>query len=1080
MTARVPTMALFLLVSGLCALIFQTAWLREFRLIFGASTPASAAVLAIFMGGLGLGNAILGKRVDASANPLKLYALLELGISAASVVSPFLIVFVRSIYFSLGGQETLGITGATVVRLLLSALVIGVPTFLMGGTLPAAARVATAADDRARGSIGWLYGLNTIGAVIGTLASTFVLLEWLGNRETLWAAAAVNIVNAFLAWRLSQSWSVPLVAELADRPESPAVAKSAATAAKRKGGKSPTTPDSKHRETNATGSDAESPAWLLYFVAAAVGFVFLLMEIVWYRMLGPILGGTAFTFGIILAVALAGIGVGGALYPLLFRRRVPTLRDLALTCGWEALALAAPLAWGDGLAILAAILRELAYFGFGGQAAGWTIVAALVIFPAAVISGLQFPLIIALLGQGSGRVGRQVGYATAANTLGAMSGSLAGGFGLLPLATAPGAWRLAVIVLALLSLVALVADTRRAKQVLGAIHPLAAAILAGLCLLAPGPTALWRHGGIGAGRATLPEMSHNALVAWIRQKRAQVFWEADGRESSVAMLADVGVSFAVNGKNDGNAITDSGTQIMFPLIGAMIHHEPRQALVIGLGTGESAGWLAELPSMEHVDVVELEPVIQKVAERCAPLNHNVLRHPKVRVIFNDGREALQTSVRRYDLIASEPSNPYRAGVANLYTLEFYQSVRGRLAERGLFVQWLQGYEIDAPTVRTVLCTARAAFPHVEIWEAKPADLVLVCSNDPFDYDLPRLRQRVSEPVIREALRIGWQTSSVEGVLAHYVANERFATMVAAEEPGWLNTDNRNVLEYMFARMVGRPVGFSVPELRGEARARAMHRPPAIDRGVDWEAVEDEWIAFHTGPGSMPLPAAMFTGERAARAQALADAVRGQDPKAVIATWSGQSRPPRGIAETTILARVYATAGDERARPLIEQVRAFNSIDADALEGLLAQEQRQPAQAVERYLQVLRRMHSDPTGSQHVLEAMLSRLPGLAAQDRKAGLRLHEALSGNFAVMQLEQRRRVARWEVAQHVNDAALIESLAEFEPLVPWVPEMLQKRLEVYQRRGHPLAAAAARDVNEYAEWMTDPRVLRQPAPQP
>src|SRR5262245_25447991 len=207
MNSRVLTVALFLFMSGFCALIFQTAWLREFRLIFGATTPASAAVLAIFMGGLGLGNAVLGRRVDASKNPLGLYALFELGISAATVASPFLLMMIRSLYVSIGGQETLGITGATVVRLLLSTLVIGVPTFLMGGTLPAAARAATAADDRARGSIGWLYGLNTIGAVIGALASTFILLERLGNRETLWAAAAVNIANACLAWRLAKSWA---------------------------------------------------------------------------------------------------------------------------------------------------------------------------------------------------------------------------------------------------------------------------------------------------------------------------------------------------------------------------------------------------------------------------------------------------------------------------------------------------------------------------------------------------------------------------------------------------------------------------------------------------------------------------------------------------------------------------------------------------------------------------------------------------------------------------------------------------------------------------------------------------------
>src|SRR5882724_4857256 len=177
MSARVVSLLLF--VSGMCALILQTAWLREFRLIFGASTPASAAVLAIFMGGLGPGNVVLGPRADRSVNPLRLYAQLELAISLTSALCPLLLVLMRAIYIAAGGQETLGLWGATLLRLAFTALVLGVPTFLMGGTLPAAARAVTLADDRNRRGIGLLYGLNTLGAVTGVVLSTFFLLEWL-------------------------------------------------------------------------------------------------------------------------------------------------------------------------------------------------------------------------------------------------------------------------------------------------------------------------------------------------------------------------------------------------------------------------------------------------------------------------------------------------------------------------------------------------------------------------------------------------------------------------------------------------------------------------------------------------------------------------------------------------------------------------------------------------------------------------------------------------------------------------------------------------------------------------------------
>src|SRR5262245_28087690 len=377
MNSRVRTAALLLFVSGMCALIFQTAWLREFRLIFGATTPASAAVLAIFMGGLGLGNAILGKRADGSTSPLQMYGRLELAISASAILSPLLVQLVRGIYIAIGGQDTLGILGASIARLLLSSLVIGLPTFLMGGTMPAAARAVTAADDESRTSVGWRYGLNTLGAVLGALLSTFVLLERLGTREPLWAAAAINLCNGFLAWKRAECWAAQTVQGSASRVQEEKPRDKAKKAGTRQ------IPESA-AEQQQTETSPVSPKWL-YAAAGVVGFAFLLMEIVWYRMLGPILGGTTFTFGLILAVALAGIGVGGSLYPVLFGRRVPALRDFAITCGWEALALAIPLALGDRLAVLTLVLQGLGYFGFPGQVSAWAVVAVIVVFPAAVV-----------------------------------------------------------------------------------------------------------------------------------------------------------------------------------------------------------------------------------------------------------------------------------------------------------------------------------------------------------------------------------------------------------------------------------------------------------------------------------------------------------------------------------------------------------------------------------------------------------------------------------------------------------------------------------------------------------------------
>ncbi|HQP37338.1 MAG TPA: fused MFS/spermidine synthase, partial [Polyangiaceae bacterium] len=188
-----------LFASGLCALVYQVAWLRELRLVFGASTAASAAVLAVFMGGLGVGGLLLGRRADRLARPLSLYANLELAVAASAATTPLLLLGARSLYVTIGGSPTLGVTGATFVRLLLTAVVLGVPTFVMGGTLPAAARAVSTADDVKRRNVGTLYAVNTVGAVAGAFAANFLLLEVFGTRMTLWLACLVNALVGMTA-----------------------------------------------------------------------------------------------------------------------------------------------------------------------------------------------------------------------------------------------------------------------------------------------------------------------------------------------------------------------------------------------------------------------------------------------------------------------------------------------------------------------------------------------------------------------------------------------------------------------------------------------------------------------------------------------------------------------------------------------------------------------------------------------------------------------------------------------------------------------------------------------------------------
>jgi spermidine synthase len=653
MRVSVKRAALLVLGSGFCALVYQVAWLRLFRLVFGASTAASAAVLAIFMGGLGLGGLWLGRRADAHRRPLALYGQLELGITITAAISPLLLAMVRDLYIGLGGTTRLGLAVGTPVRLLLSALVLAAPTLLMGGTLPAVARAVESESDSGRRDLAVLYGINTLGAVLGALATTFVILETLGTRKTIWAACALNAVVALIA--LSWGGGGPGVSS-APR-ERGKKAKAAAPVAEAE-------PAAVASASSSSGSSSGAPVPFILIAAGLVGFAFFLMELVWYRMLAPILGGSSYTLGLILAVALVGIGVGGLLYSLGGRARRPTLLSFAVTCALEAFFLLVPFALGDRVALLALFLRPFWSIGFGSLVSIWAVVTTIVVLPPALVAGYQFPLLVGLLGSGERNIGREVGLTYAANTLGAIVGSLAGGFGLLPLLTAPGTWRLsAVLLLALLAAALGLAFRSGGVTRRNAALPVAAGLAGLLLAFSTGPTAAWRHTPIGAGRVALDFDGKNGLHNFLNERRRSIVWEVDGVESSVALKRSDQYELMINGKSDGSALSDSPTQVMSVLIGAMLHPVARHSLVIGLGTGSSAGWLAEVPGMERVDVVEIEPAIRRIAEAMAPVNRHVLQKPKVRMFVADGREFLPTTSETYDLIFSEPSNPYRASPA---------------------------------------------------------------------------------------------------------------------------------------------------------------------------------------------------------------------------------------------------------------------------------------------------------------------------------------------------------------------------------------------------------------------------------
>ncbi|MCP3958788.1 MAG: spermidine synthase [bacterium] len=1043
MTSLWPRISAVLFVSGFCSLVYQVAWLRLLRLVFGASTASSAAVLAIFMGGLGLGGYLFGRRVRRARNPLAFYANLELGIAVTAALSPLLVDLARSLYVALGGVSTLGLGVATVIRLVLSVIVLGASTTLMGGTLPAVAQAMERAADRGRRDVAWLYGLNTLGAVSGAFLTTFAFLELLGIRQTLWVAALINLLLALVVRNLARG------RELDEAGED-------------------TKADAAPTEASAAGR-LSSTARLVLPIAGLVGFAFFLMELVWYRMLAPVLGGSSYTFGLILSVALLGIGIGGLLYAAGSRSERPTFFALAVTCALEAFFLIVPYAMGDHLALFAATIRPLSAVGFAGLVAGWTLVTSIVVLPAAIVAGYQFPLLVALLGDDRRRVGYEVGLIYAWNTWGAILGSLAGGFGLLPVFSAPRLWWLSALLLVALAAISAVVSHARSPSRLRLALALAGAAVSVVLCFAAGPTAFWRHVPIGAGRAVVDFRDPNGLQRSLHDARRALVREAEGVESSVSLMGRDELALVVNGKSDGSARVDAPTMVMSGLVGALLHPEPKRSLVIGLGTGTTAGWLTAIDSMERVDVVELEPAVVDFAHEFAAINHNVLESPKMRLIYGDGREVVLSSDESFDLIFSEPSNPYRAGVANLFSQDFYRAVEKRLGEDGIFLQWLQGYEVDPTVVQTVYTTLSSVFPHLETWQVHATDLLLVASRKPLVHDFDRIHGRVDQEPFASALRWLWRVEGLEGFYSGYIADNRLAAALASAPTSRVSTDDRPTIEFGFARNVGRTGLFRLHEIQRMARIFSAQRPAGRGTPPDWARVDELRharatlaTAVYDGATASSQP----EGEQMSRRSARAAYGQGKLDEAG-RHWFEETREVVDHLDHLLVAEVLTELEDERAAVAIEKLRPQAPTEGAALDARLAWSRADADAAVEHLLTMLEGCRRDGFFFSPLIERTLPLIDSVLEARPQAAPRFFEALGQPFAARHLELQRLKKRVLVAIRIQDpAACVAAFAAFEPHPVWERPFLDARRRCYAFANHPLAAAAESD---YSAFLTN-----------
>lgn len=835
------TLLMVVAASGVSALVYEVAWMRMLAAILGSTSSAAAAVLAAFMGGLAGGSFVFGRVADRAVRPLVVFAALEAAIAVTALALPFAfdaaVPLYRWLYAASGEQ---GPTLA-VARFIVSSLLLLVPTFMMGGTLPVIVRAVVAPADAGRG-IGRLYALNTIGATLGALAAGFYLIPLVGLRMTVVFGAALNLANAAATWAMWRSGGAP---------GAPA---SDTTVAR------PVRP-----------RDASAPVMLAVLLATALsGFVALASEVAWTRVLVFALGSTTYAFAAMLATYLAGLAAGAFLGTRI-ARRVPAVRALA---GVQALSGVAMIA---SLLIYTRIGERVAQTLFAATDASWSRgtllafgAAALALAPAAVVMGAAFPLACAAYARSQLRLGSATGRVYATNTIGAVAGSLAAAFVLIPLVGA-----------------------ERTLVLLASVNVCGAAVLA----IAHRPDRVgttWAAGFVIAALSFLAVPVSSPLHAVGPTERLLFYKE--GRTSTVSVVEDAGGmrrlyidKIAVAG-TDPVLLTDQKSLAHVPML---LRPHATRALTVGFGSGGASWSFTRYSRLQRVDCVEIDPTVLEAAPFLVASHHGVLAEPRFRVILEDAHSYLAATRNTYDIISTDCTDLRYKSNALLYTREYFALCRRRLNPGGLVAVWLPLGGLSTDDLRVALATFRAVFPNASLWYMNnvPAHYaLLIGTDDPVPFDAASVAAQLREPAVHDdlaeiALADRWK------LFGSFMTDGEGTRRIAGDAR--VNTEDRPILEFTVPRSAFR--GSIARNLLALVQER---RPPAL---VAATASEREQAArYWRGADQLVRGHAAFLGGTHAY-------------QAAIARYQAASVLNPGDADIPrLIARVKATARASRA------------------------------------------------------------------------------------------------------------------------------------------------------------------------
>ena len=752
--------------SGATALVYEVIWSKYLALLFGSTIQAQTVVLAVFMGGLALGNRLFGGHADRARQPLAIYGGIEVAIGLYAFFFSFIYQAADGIFASVGSKLLEHTAWLLLLKGVLSAALLLGPTILMGGTLPMlAAWLQKSTTDPGRRSARF-YSTNSLGAVCGAGLAGFFLVPWLGTPMTMAITALVNVLIGCTAIGIARTQTAQ-VSTTGQGPETPKAAPS-----------EPQTASTLFR-------------WGCVLVALT-GAVSMGLEVLASRCLCLIFGASLQAFTIMLMAFILGIGLGSAVIASPRRRWPKEATTILLVLGAAA--------WIGLLVFNIENLVEIyryARSGLNRSLVGYryhqilaSVISIFVLGLPAAALGSVLPLWIRVVSRTSDLLGDRVGRLLTWNTLGAVGGVLLTGFVLMPGIGLRGSFAALALVLSVAAMFVAWAVRRR-------IAASAGAVVTGLLVLVSVTGGEgWRY-VLSSGIFRLPDAAFSPAAMLERRKSVHLLFYEDAADATVSVESGSSPAgsndlvLRINGKPDATAYGDLSTQVLLGQLALMVKPDCKDVFCFGMGSGITAATTLGYP-IEHLTVADnCEPVL-RAAKLFEPWNHGVLTNSRTRIYREDARTVLKLGPQRYDVIISEPSNAWMAGIGSVFSREFYQLAASRLKPGGIMTQWLYTYEMDDSIIDLVVRTFGTVFPAMEIWDVCGGDIVILGSDRPWKSD-PEVYRRAFEleGPRRDLAAIGLTTPAA--VLARQLASQR--TAFAVPGPGPIQRDDFPILEY---------------------------------------------------------------------------------------------------------------------------------------------------------------------------------------------------------------------------------------------------------------------------------------------